>query len=82
MKAPWSSVQSGVGLGYGDPWKARMAESNVGSGLETDCGGFTGVVERCLYLTLEKEGSFKGVFTLSNYNSGSKLWFVFKNMEW
>lgn len=53
--AEWS------GAGVWGRGKQGWQESNVGSGLETDCGGFTGVVERCLYLTLEKEGSLKGV---------------------
>ena len=40
-------------------------------------------MERCLHLTLEKEGSFEGVFPLSIHNSGSRLWFFsLKSMEW
>lgn len=75
--AEWS------GAGVWGRGKQGWQESSVGNGLEPDCGGFTGVVERCLHFTLEKEGSFKGVFTLSSYNSGSKLWFLsLKNMEW
>lgn len=72
---------SGAGVwGHGKQW---WQESNIGSGLEPDCGGSTGVVEGCLHLTLEKEGSFEGVFTLSSYNSGSRLqFFSLKSIEW
>lgn len=79
--AEWSGV--GVWGSRKQWWKER----NIGSGLEPRLECFTGVVERCLQLSLQNTGSIdKGVlsrFALANHAYGSRLWFFpLKIMEW